>query len=257
MYEGVFMKICLRVMYHGKNYSGFQRQDNGNAIQNILDNSLTNIHNREVKTIGASRTDAGVHSMDNVVIFETDREYIPEKWADILNYVLPNDIVVKQSYRVKEDFHPLMFDTKKTYSYTIYNDKVSNPLMIDRSWYIRDNLNINLMSEAARLFEGTHDFAAFKNGNKEYKTTYRTIYDSYIEQDGNIITYKVTGNGFMYNMVRIMISTLVDIGRGKLSIDNMLDNMKNPINRAISRTAPAQGLTLCKVDFFGKEIADE
>lgn len=133
------MKIGLRIMYNGTNYSGFQRQNNAETIQNRIEDVLSIIHLKEVKTIGSSRTDAGVHCLDNLVIFDTDKEYLPSSWRDILNNKLPQDIRVRLSYRCKDNFHPLQEKGMKTYKYVIYNEHVNNPMFADRSWHIGKN----------------------------------------------------------------------------------------------------------------------
>lgn len=248
------MKICLRIMYDGKNYSGFQRQTKSYAVQNILENCLEKVHGYFIKTYGASRTDAGVHALDNLVIFETNKDYPPQKWVDILNFILPQDIKVKSSYRACDNFLPLGFKSKKTYCYRINNSIVENPLTRGIAFHIAQPLDFNKMKEAVTLFEGEHDFNLFRNGTKEYETTKRIIFSSYIIQNGDFLEYRISGNGFMYNMVRNIVGTIIDVGRGKKSCEDIIRALKNIDKINMSATAPAHGLVLEQVDYYGKEV---
>lgn len=247
------MKIGIRVSYDGTNLSGFQKQKNSRTVQGDIENALSEILNKETSTIGASRTDAGVHAKDNFLMFETEKNFDDKKWKYILNSKLSEDIVIKESYRVKEDFHPLKAESEKTYVYTIINNEFVQPIKRNYVWRFDRKLNFDIMQKTASIFIGEHDFYEFKSGNKIYKSTKRTIHKSDLEIVGDKIKYTITGNGFMYNMVRIIVGSIVEVGNNKRSIDDIRNALirKEIVKKPI--TAPAKGLILEKVDFFGKE----
>ena len=247
------MKIGIRVAYIGTKYCGFQKQKRNDdklyAIQDIIENILEKVHRRYISTIGSSRTDAGVHSNGNYVVFETDKDIKANKWKDVINANLPDDIIVIESEEVDKEFHPLKEKSKKCYMYRFSTNKYLLPKKRIDTWIIGRELDIKKINEAAQLIKGTHDFRAFKSGKKKYNTTIREIYKSEIIIDDDIITYKIEGNGFMYNMVRIIVGTLVEIGLGKRKIDDIYSAYKTGDSKFTGATAPANGLTLEYIKF--------
>ncbi len=240
------MKIYLKISYDGSKYNGFQKQPDGKAVQNVLDNVLSTFFNKEIKTQGSSRTDTGVHAFAQVVTFEIENSTIPaDKYDKILNQRLPNDIVVVESKEVPETFHPRYNCVKKTYIYQIYNDEYMPPIYNDYMLNVKKKLNVEKMNEGSKYLIGEHDFLGFSNkADNNLKTTVREIYDASVSCNDKIITFEVTGNGFLYNMVRIIVGTLIDIGLEKREPNVILDVINSKNRNIASQTAKADGLIL-------------
>ena len=240
------MNILLTVAYDGTNYCGWQRQDNAVAVQQKLEEALSEIFRREVKTAGASRTDAGVHALGQRAAFSVDKISIPiDKLPLVINSHLPEDIAVQGAERVGEGFNPRFDARAKTYCYQIYNAPYSNPLIRRYSAFVPGELNVEKMIEAAPKFIGTHDFAAFCASGSGAKTTVRTIFDCNVSQEGPLIRMSVTGDGFLYNMVRIMAGTLLYAGMGK--VDDICGIIASGDRKLAGKTMPPEGLTLMEV----------
>ena len=246
------MRIMLTVAYDGTGYHGWQYQPGQKTIEGELNKVLTKLCNTEVKVIGASRTDTGVHALGNLAVFDTNLLIPPEKMAYALNAQLPEDIRIQKSERVVEDFHPRKTATKKTYCYKITNREFSNPLERLYSYFTYVPLDVKAMEEAAAFLKGEHDFQSFCAAGSTAESTIRRIYDATVEKKEDLITIKVTGNGFLYNMVRIIAGTLMEVGRGKLLPEQIIDIMEAKDRRKAGPTAPACGLTLVKYEFVDK-----
>ncbi len=240
------MRIYLKLSYDGSKYNGFQKQPDGSAVQNVLDDVLSTFFNTEIKTIGSSRTDTGVHAFAQVVVFDIEGVTIPaNKYDKILNQKLPNDIVVVESKQVDKDFHPRYNCEKKTYIYQIYNDEYMPPIYNNYMTHIKKHLNVENMNEACKLFIGEKDFIGFSNkSDNNLKSTVRTIYSAKVTRNDKIVTFEVCGNGFLYNMVRIMAGTLVDIGIGRKQVDVITDIINSKNRLLASQTAKPYGLIL-------------
>lgn len=240
------MKIYLKLSYDGSKYSGFQKQKNGNAIQNVLENILSTFFNQVILTQGSSRTDAGVHAFAQVVTFNIENTTIPpEKFDKVLNKFLPEDIKIIESKKVNDNFHPRYNCVKKTYIYQIYNAEYMPPIYRNYMVHIKENLNVEKMRDACKLFVGEHDFLGFSNkSDNNLKSTVREIYHADVIKNGEFITFRVCGNGFLYNMVRIMAGTLIDIGLEKKKLYVITHVYMNRDRRKLSKTAPAKGLIL-------------
>ncbi len=240
------MRIYLKISYDGSNYTGFQKQPNGLGIQNVLDNVLSTFLNEEINTIGTSRTDTGVHAFSQVVVFDTNNKSIPsDKYDKILNQRLPKDIRVVESKEVSDDFHPRYNCVKKTYLYQIYNDEYTPPIYEGFMINIKKPLDIDKMNEACSYLIGEHDFVGFSNkSDNDLKSTVRTIYSAEVTKNGSIVTFEVCGNGFLYNMVRIIAGTLIDVGIGKKEPTVILDVIHSRDRLNASNTAKARGLIL-------------
>ena len=235
--------------YDGTSYCGFQIQNNGITIQGVLNETLSEWLSEEIKTAGASRTDAGVHSRCNVVVFDTESKIPGEKYAYGLNARLPEDIRIRYSCEVPWDFNPRAAKTVKTYCYRIQNGPFQDPIIRNNHYFCHWKLDIDRMKTAAKDLVGTHDFESFAAVGHSSLTTIRTIYDIKVEKEGEILTITVTGDGFLYNMVRIIAGTLMEIGKGNLPANAIPDMLKAKNRDASGPTAPACGLTLERIQY--------
>lgn len=248
----------LRIAYDGSGYVGWQKQDNGLAVEEVINKALRELTGEEIAVIGASRTDSGVHALDNVAVFDTESRIPGDKISYALNSYLPQDIVVQNSCETDPDFHPRYAECRKTYEYTIYNADHANPLLSRYSHFEHHDLNVDKMNEAAACLVGEHDFAAFCSAGAQVRTTVRTVYGitcSCTEADdcsSRIIRIRICGDGFLYNMVRIIAGTLIRIGQG-LSLPGDMERILVSCDRSqAGPTAPAQGLVLKKIEYTGQ-----
>lgn len=240
-------RIKLTVAYDGTNYSGWQVQQNAVTIEGVLNKALTKITGEEIAVIGASRTDAGVHAMGNVAVFDTESTIPGERFLYVLNQKMPEDIVVVASEEVALDWHPRHQNTLKTYEYRILNAKIPNPVKRLYSYYVSFDLDVALMCEGAKYLVGEHDFAGFCSVKTSAKTTIRTITDLQVRQEGNEIIIRVTGNGFLYNMVRIIAGVLIRVGRGYYPPEKVKALLEGKERTGEAVTAPPQGLCLMEI----------
>ena len=238
------MRVKMIVAYDGTNYCGWQIQPNGITIEQVLNEHLSRLLKEDIKVTGASRTDAGVHSLGNVCMFDTNTRMPAQQRPSALNQKLPEDSVVVDSCEVSDDFHPRFSKSRKTYEYRILNARFRNPTRRLDTYFYHYPLDTEKMSEAAKYLIGEHDFASFCSANSQAQTTVRTIYDCTVSKVGDIITIRVTGNGFLYNMVRIIAGTLVKIGGSDMPADAMNGIIAATDRAAAGPTAPAQGLTM-------------
>ena len=239
----------LTVAYDGTNYCGWQVQPNGDTIEGQLNKHLSQLLGEEIKVIGASRTDAGVHALCNLAVFDTQARMPAEKISYALNQRLPEDIKVQKSEAVAPDFHPRKASTKKTYEYKIYNAQFPNPILRLYSHFTYVPMDMEKMQEAAKYFVGEHDFAAVSTYKSEVESTVRTIYDLSVTKENDLITIQVTGNGFLYNMVRIIAGTLMEVGRGRMEPSVIPEVLASGNREQAGPTAPACGLSLVKYEF--------
>ncbi len=242
-------RIKLVVAYDGTNYCGWQIQSNGNTVEAELDKALSHLLGEDIHVIGASRTDAGVHALGNVCVFDTETQIPPEKICFAVNMGLPDDIVVQESCEVDPDWHPRHCDSTKTYEYRILNRPVSLPTRRLDTYFYYGDLDIGAMRRAAKYFEGTHDFASFCASGSSAESTVRTVYTCEILTDGDLITVRVRGSGFLYNMVRIMVGTLLLVGSGQLAPEEIPGIIKARDRTKAGPTAPARGLTMIGIDY--------
>jgi len=248
----VFMKrIMLVVAYDGTNYHGWQKQPNGETIEGVLNRCLSGLLREEIEVIGASRTDSGVHALCNVAVFDTDTNIPPERLAYALNARLPADIKVQSSKEVDRSFHPRHCDSRKTYEYRIYNAEFPMPTERLYAHFSYVPYDVERMCAAAAYFVGTHDFKSFCSVDTYVENTVRQIERMEIDKVGSLITIRVTGRGFLYNMVRIMAGTLMEVGRGNLEPQEIERILKAKDRSAAGPTAPACGLTLVGYEFLG------
>lgn len=247
-------RIRLTVAYDGTDYHGWQVQPNGITVEEVLNTKLSDLLGEQVTVIGASRTDSGVHAMGNIAIFDTKTRMPAEKIAYAINQRLPEDIVVQQSEQVPPDWHPRYHECKKTYEYRILNRAFRDPNIRRNTYFYHRPLDIDAMQKAARFLVGENDFKSFCSIDAQVKTTVRTIYalDVDASADGKI-TIRITGNGFLYNMVRIIAGTLIQIGSGAKNPDEMRRILEARDRECAGPTAPAMGLTLMKIQYVDEE----
>lgn len=243
-------RVRIVVSYDGTNYCGWQIQPNGITIEEVLNRKLSRLTGEQIRIIGASRTDSGVHALGNVAVFDTESGIPPERFAYALNQKLPDDIVVVESGEVPIEWHPrYQNDITKIYEYHIYNDKVPNPLKHRYSTFVSFPMNVEKMREGAGYLVGEHDFVSFCNVKTNSLDTVRTVYDITITQNGPDITIRVTGNGFLYNMVRIIAGTLIRVGRGFYTPEKIKDILDAKEHTSEGVTAPPNGLVLVGIDY--------
>lgn len=287
-------RILLRVAYDGTNYHGWQVQPNAATIEGKLNRVLTQLTGEEIQVTGASRTDAGVHALGNVAVFDTISRIPAEKFSYALNQRLPEDIVVQSSVQVADDFHPRHCDCRKTYEYDILNRTFPLPAYRNTAYFLYGDLDLDAMRKACQAFLGEHDFASFCAAGAQVQTTVRTIYSlEVLEQPlgsngrteaqrsqrtqsetielqpgkarlqepqiqqapERLLTIRVRGNGFLYNMVRIIAGTLVEVGRGHIRPEE-IEGIIAACDRAkAGPTAPARGLRLVEIA-YGESMPD-
>lgn len=246
-------RIMLIVAYDGTNYHGWQYQNNGKTIEGELNRALSSLLQKNIEVIGASRTDAGVHAMCNAAVFDTDAGIPAEKYSYALNQMLPDDIRIRRSQEVPVCFHPRKTDTIKTYEYRIDCEEFADPLKTRYAYFTYVPLDASKMQEAAFYLIGTHDFKSFCSVNTTATTTVRTIHDIQVIRDGVDVIVRVTGNGFLYNMVRIIVGTLMDVGRGKYEPSAVKDILEATDRTCAGPTVPACGLMLKELRFLELE----
>lgn len=242
-------RIKLTVAYDGTHYNGWQVQPNGITIEGMLNKAIAELTNETVAVIGASRTDSGVHALGNVAVFDTNTRIPPEKLCYALNQRLPADIVVQHSCEVPLHFHPRRCESRKTYVYKILNRAFPLPLSRHDCYFTYRKLDVEKMRQAAAYLVGTHDFKSFCSVHSQVETTVRTIYHLAVEKEQDVITIEVTGSGFLYNMVRILAGTLLQVGMGERSPQQMQEILNAKDRSAAGATAPAHGLTMIGISF--------
>jgi len=248
------MNILLTLAYDGTNYAGWQRQDNAVAVQQRLEEALSELMTHSVKVTGASRTDAGVHALGQRAAFTAEHMPIPiEKLPQVINSRLPRDIAVQAAEFVPEDFNPRFMALAKTYRYQIVNATHPNPLFGRYSAFVPYALDIEKMNQAAHCFVGRHDFAACCAAGSGAKTTERTIFFCQVKREGPLIHISINGDGFLYNMVRIIAGTIVYTGLGKLCPENIPAILASKDRSKSGKTMPPEGLTLVEI-MYGKNV---
>lgn len=247
--EGFMKRIKLVVAYDGTGYSGWQLQKNAITIEQKLNEALTDLLGEEIVVTGASRTDAGVHSLGNVCVFDTNTRIPAEKISFALNARLPEDIVVQDSCEVAEDFHPRAGKSSKTYEYRVLNRTFPDPTRRRDTYFYHFPLDVSAMQKAAGYLVGEHDFKSFASVHAQVETTIRTIYSCTVEKEDDVIKIRVTGNGFLYNMVRIIAGTLIEVGAKKREPEEILAMLEAADRCSAGPTAPAHGLTMIGINY--------
>lgn len=241
-------RIMLVIAYDGTNYCGWQIQPNGITIEEVLNRELTLLLKEEIQVIGASRTDSGVHALGNLAVFDTETKIPADKISFALNQRLPEDIRIQGSWEVPIFFHPRKCNSQKTYEYRILNRKFDIPSYRFNSYFVYLPLDIKAMQEAATYLVGEHDFISFCSTRSQAEDTYRIIYRLTIEKQGDIITIQISGNGFLYNMVRIIVGTLIKVGLHVYPPKHVKEILDARDRQISGPKAPAKGLTLLSIE---------
>lgn len=240
--------IKLTIQYDGTAYHGWQTQENAVTVQETVEKAIKKLFGQEKPRLtGCGRTDSGVHAKKYVCNFYADTSIPYEKIPLALNAYLPRDIVCLEAEEAAEDFDSRYMAKKKTYSYYIYNAECPNAFLKNYAWHFKYKLDMEKMRRAASAFLGTHDFYGFAASGFTVKTTVRTIYSLDIEREGDLVAIHITGNGFLYNMVRIIAGTLAFAGTGKINPDDMADIINSRERKRAGITAPPEGLFLTEV----------
>lgn len=242
-------RVRLIVAYDGTNYHGWQVQPGVTTIEGELNRCLSALLQEEIQVIGASRTDSGVHALGNVAVFDTCTRIPAEKISYALNQRLPEDIRIQKSEEVPLDWHPRHGESRKTYEYHIYRGEFPMPVRRLYALHSYHKLNVEQMREAASYLEGEHDFKSFCQTGAQVESTVRTIYKAEVVEAGKELVIRVCGNGFLYNMVRIIVGTLLEIGQEKRKPEDMKRIIEAADRAAAGPTAPAHGLLLYCYDF--------
>jgi len=239
--------IKLTISYDGTNYCGWQRQKNGKSVQEEIERVLNILTKERITIYGSGRTDAGVHALGQVANFISNTTIPIDKVPTAMNSILPEDIIIVRAEEVDLDFHARYNAKGKKYRYVVYNREIKNPFYRNYSYHVPYPLDLELMREGAKYFLGEHDFRAFMASGSSVKNTVRNIYSIEIKREGDFILFDFSGNGFLYNMVRIMTGTLVDVGRGFLEACKLPEIILSKERVNTGHTAPPQGLYLMEV----------
>ena len=241
--------IKLTIEYDGTNFSGWQVQKDKRTVQEEIENALSKILKKEVSIVGSGRTDAGVHALGQVASFKTEKTIKPQELLWGINTMLPIDIVVTNVEEVDEEFNARISAKKKHYRYVINNGKFPSALNANREYHFKYFLDIEAMQMAADDLIGEHNFKAFSAAGSTVKDYTRTIYLLKVNRLGDRVIIDVVGNGFLYNMVRIIVGTLLDVGSGKLDICVMKNMLETKDRTLGGRTAGPEGLYLVDVEY--------
>lgn len=242
-------RIKLTIAYDGTNYCGWQVQPNGITVEEVINKALCKLTGEDIAVIGASRTDSGVHALGNVAVFDSATSIPPERIAMALNQRLPDDIVIVKSEEVAPDFHPRYCDCEKTYEYHIINTRTPIPTKRLTNYFVSYDLDVERMQQAADYLVGEHDFVSFCNVRTQVEDTVRTVTELEVLREGEEITIRISGNGFLYNMVRIIVGTLVRVGRGFYTPEKVKEILEAKDRKTAGVTAPAHGLMLVEIRY--------
>lgn len=242
--------IKLTIEYDGKDFNGWQKQPNKLNIQGTIEQAIKQITGEEVELMASGRTDSGVHAIGQVANFKTNSNLPIEKFPIAINSNIKKSIIIKSAEEVDERFHSRLTCKKKTYRYIINNSKYGTAIYRNLETHIPIKLDVDKMQKAIKYFEGEHDFKAFKASGTSSKSSIRTIYKAEIyEKEDEKIWIELTGNGFLYNMVRIISGTLVDVGLGKIPVEDIPIIIESKKRENAGKTLPPQGLYLVNVEY--------
>ncbi len=243
------MNLKLTLQYDGTAYHGWQRQQNAITVQEVLENTVSKIFSGKIAITGCSRTDSGVHAKMYVCNFFAETSIPVNKIPFVLNVSLPEDIRVIKCEEVLDSFNARFDTIEKTYEYKIINAPHNNPLLSRYAWHYPNKLDIEKMKEAANIIKGKHDFKSFMASGSKVKSTVRNLKCLDVEKNGDIITIRATADGFLYNMVRILVGTLVYVGNGKIGVDEVFDVLKGLDRTQAGKTVPGKGLCITEVKY--------
>ena len=240
----------LRVSYDGTDFCGWQVQNEMRTVEGELNKAINELTGETTEVIGASRTDSGVHAKGNVAVFDTESSIPAEKFMYAINSLLPDDVTVVESKEVDKDFHPRHCRSIKTYEYRIYTSRINNPLKRRFAYRFPTELDVEKMDEAAKYLIGEHDFKSFCCVRTQAETTIREIISADVYRDDEDIVIRVTGAGFLYNMVRIIAGSLMEVGSGKYEPVHIKEVLEGTDRTLAGPTAEPQGLTLVNIEFL-------
>lgn len=243
----IMERVLLKISYLGTAYHGWQVQPNGVTVQEVLQSKIEQMFKCHVNLTGCSRTDAGVHAKEFYCHFDTQLHINEEGIVRGLNSILPHDICVLSAEYVDVDFHARYSAKGKTYEYRILNTKIHDPFLNGRVWHIERPLDVSLMNGFCSKICGTHDFYGFSSSGRTVSDTVRTVSDCSVSRYGDIVTLKITADGFLYNMVRIIVGTAVEVSDGKIKLSDIEDIIKSYDRSRAGITAPPDGLYLKEV----------
>jgi len=243
--------IAIRLRYDGTRYHGWQVQKTEITVAQTVEKALSEVCGHPVRVIGCGRTDAGVHAERYCANFRTDCPIPTDRIPFAVNAYLPDDIAAVDAVDAPEDFNAILSCRKKEYTYRIYNSRFRDPFYCNRVYFYPAELDVEKMAEAAKMFVGTHDFAAVRSVGTETKTTIRTVYYYEVERNGPIISLRVCADGFLYNMARAMVGTLVYVSEGKIQAAEIPALLEKGDRRLAGPTVPAQGLYMTNIWYDG------
>ncbi len=241
------MNYLITLKYDGSGFHGWQRQENALTVQQSVEEAIEKLFNEKISVTGCSRTDTGVHANCFKCNFRTEKAFPLEKLITGMNFYLPDSIAVFDAENAAEDFNARFNCKKKEYIYKIYNGRVRDPFYKDKAYFHKYPLDAALMNEQAKDFIGTYDFSAFCAAGATTKTNVRTVFDAGVERQGDMVIFRVQGDGFLYNMVRIMAGTLIYISEGKIEAGTVRNIIESKDRLRAGKTAAPEGLYLNKV----------
>lgn len=242
-------RLLITIKYDGTAYHGWQVQDNALSVQEEFQNAVEKVFGKRLDVKGCSRTDSGVHANMYCLTLDTDMNISDEGVVMALNTKLPPDIATVACREVSADFHPRYNCKTKEYVYRVYNGKTRDPFLEKYTYHYRFNLDADYLNKEAQQFLGTHDFSGFCSVKSDVEDTVRTITKAEVKREGDIVTFAFEGDGFLYNMVRIMVGTLLFIGEGKIKEGELREIIASCDRKRAGKTAPAKGLYLNKVNY--------
>ncbi len=245
------MRILLTISYDGTDFCGYQVQPEKRTVESELNDAIYKITGERVKSVASGRTDSGVHALGQKVHFDTNATIPPKNFKSALNSVLPSDIRVVNSKKVSDDFNARYSAKEKTYVYSLYYGD-ENPIKSRYKTYLKTAPNLEVMKSACKVLEGTHDFKCFLASGSSVKDTVRRIYSIKVIKKGKDIDVKVSGNGFLYNMVRIIVGTLIGVSEGRISLEDIKIALDTGDRNKVGKTMPPQGLCLYSVSYSNK-----
>lgn len=240
-------RLVITIQYDGSNYHGWQVQSNSLTVQEVFQNAVEKVFCKRLDVKGCSRTDAGVHANMYVLTVDTDMNISNDGVIFALNSHLPKDIAVIDCKEGSADFHPRYSCKSKEYVYKLYNGKIRNPFLADYAFYYRYSIDVDYLNEQAQAFVGTYDYSGFCSSKSDVEDTVRTVKSFSVTRQGDMVYFYVEADGFLYNMVRIMVGTLLFVSEGKIKKDELKDVILSKDRKRAGRTAPPQGLYLNKV----------
>jgi len=242
-------RLLFTICYDGTAYHGWQVQANAVTVQEVFQNAVEKVFGARLDVKGCSRTDSGVHANRYCVTLDTEMSISPEGAVLALNTHLPKDIAALDCREVAADFHPRYDCKSKEYIYKIYNGKIRNPFSEHYAYHYRYDIDVAYLNREAQQFLGTHDFTSFCSVKSDVEDTVRTVYNAEVTREGDTVIFRVEADGFLYNMVRIMVGTLLFINEGKIKENELSEIIRSKDRTRAGRTAPPQGLYLNKVNY--------